>query len=505
MLAVLPGVALAMLHSTALDMPRADVIDAIDSDHYRIQWIMGSYLLGAAAGMALTRFASDRLGLRGAYLLGLVGFTVAAGTCGLVSEVIWMAPLRLGQGLGMGLLISAGMLMLWRAFPQHRELAMALYGMAVYLPALAGAILGGMLTAWYSWRWIFFLNWPLGAWIAATAWRVLPDDRDRLPERPAPFDLIGFTLLLAWIITMSVVLDMGQYWGWVNSPYFVPWLVGLVLAFAGFVGWGIFAAQPLIDLRPFGLRNFGLGVAVKALFSINLYVLIGMLAGYMIGLRSYQWWQSGLVLLPGLITMTAAILGGIAIGTNRNRRPRMLLGLAVMIVATWQFASIDLYTSKEWQAVWWGVWGAGAGLIVGPVMLTAFEDLTPEQTLKTAGSFNIMRALPAYIAGSLLVTLHTQHSDAQFDVLRQNIRFNRPVVEDAFRQPEHYFTDKGSGRTEGGRQAHALLGKWLRANARAFAYQNVLQWLAVLTAVGVLLLFFIHPPGEDSPAEDLRE
>jgi DHA2 family multidrug resistance protein len=496
MLGVVPGVALTMLHSTMLDLPRADVVAALDSDRYRIQWIVGSYLLGGAAGMALTGFCGAHFGLRRSYAAAVLLFALAAGACGFVGEVVWMTPWRLLQGLGMGLAISSGMVLIWRAFPRHREFAMAIYGMCVYLPALAGAILGGLLTAWASWRWIFWFNLPLGLLVVGVAAWLLPPDPPRDPgPQPAPFDLVGFALLVCWIGTLNVVLDLGQYWGWLNSPFFVPWLAGFVVSFALFIVWGILAPHPLISLRPFALRNFALGLGIKALFSINLYLLVGLLTGYMINLRGYQWWQGGLVLLPALLTMAAGVAGGVALGNDANRKPRMLLALAVMVLATWQLAGLDLFTSKCRQALLWAVWGAGAGLLVGPALLTVFEDLTPQQATQGAGIFNIVRALPAFAAHGLLATLLVQRTDAHFDLLRQTVTSNRPQLETVYRQSSRYFTDQGSSPAIRGKQAQAVLGRWVHANARAFALQDVLRVLAVGTAAGLGLIVFVRRPG----------
>ena len=175
LLAVVPGLIASALHSAMLVVPRADFIDALDSDHYRIQWITGAYILGTAWGMAMTSFAGGRLGLRLSYLLGVAAFTLAGTACAGISEVFWMAPVRLVQGFGNGLIISVGMVLIWRAFSVHKGLAMALYGMAIYVPALAGATLGGVLTTLLSWRLIFVApscRW--GAW---------------LPSRPGNFSL----------------------------------------------------------------------------------------------------------------------------------------------------------------------------------------------------------------------------------------------------------------------------------------------------------------------------
>jgi EmrB/QacA subfamily drug resistance transporter len=498
MLAVLPGLALTMLHSTALDLPRADVVAALDSDHYRIQWITGAYVLGSALGMGLTGFLGSRLGLRLAYLLAVVLFTAAGSACAGVSEVIWMTPLRLVQGLGTGLLISAGMVLLWRAFSVHKELAMAIYGMGVYLSALAGAPLAGLLTAWYSWRLLFILNLPLGLAVGLLAWWALPPDRPASRDRP-PFDWLGLSLLASLVVALSVVLDLGQYWGWLTSPFFVPWFVGLVVSLAAFVAWGVLAPAPLVNLRPLGVRHFTLGLGIKMAFSVNLYVLVGLLSGYMIGLRGYQWWQGSLVLLPALAAMFAALLAGTFWGTDGNRKARMFLGLALMALSTGLLSVVDLYTAKGWQAVHLAVWGAGAGLVTGPALLTTFEGLSAEQTLRTAGVFNILRSLPVFVAGGILGTLLTRHTDARFDVLRQTIRYNRPVVEETRRGSASYFLQQGSSRAVAGKQAHAALGRWVHANARSFALQDVLGLLAMVPAAGLILVLLVRvPAGEES-------
>lgn len=504
MAAVVPGMVLTMLHSTMLDLGKVDLIDALDSDRYRIQWLMGTYLLGSAAGMALTGFCAGRFGLRYTYLAAVLLFGLAGGQCGLVAEVIWMAPLRLLQGLGLGLLISGGMVLIWRAFPDHKELAMAVYAMSVYLAAVLGTPLGGLLTAWLGWRALFLVLWPLALAVLLTAWWTLPHDSP--PEHPPRFDFLGLALLLAWLIPLNVVLDLGQYLGWLSSPFIVSWLVALVVCFTAFVAWGILAPHPLIDLRPFALRNFSLAISVKGLFSINLYVLLGMLSGYMIDLRGYQWWQGALIILPAFGTMFAAIVLGARFGTEANRKLRMLAGLGGMALATWLIAEVDLYTNKLWLALHLAGWAAAAGLLVGPVMLTLFEGLTTEQTLRIAGIFNLMRALPTYIVGSLLVILLTQRSDAHFDYLRQAITRNRPIVAQAFRQPERHFTDRGSPAAVRGKQAHALLGQWVRANASAFALQTVLKYLALGTAAGLVLIGFIRvPPSDNSSCAHPRE
>jgi DHA2 family multidrug resistance protein len=364
--------------------------------------------------------------------------------------------------------------------------------MAVYLPALAGAPLGGLLTAWATWRLIFLINLPLGSAIAATAWTLLP------PDRPATaggsFDWLGLALLVAVVVPLNVTLDMGQYWGWLASPYFVPWLAALVTGLILFVSWGVLADAPLIGLRPLAVRHFALGLGIKVLFSINLYLMVGLLSGYMINLRGYQWWQGSLVLLPGLLTMLLGVLVGTWLGTDGNRKLRMFGGLSLMALATWQLSTVDVYTAKGWQALMTAVWGLGAGVVCGPALLTTFEGLSNEATLQTAGVFNIMRSLPTFVAAGLLATLLTQRTDTNFDWLRLNMRDERPVVVESLRGPADHFVNRGSGDATAAKQSHALLGQWTHANARGLAFRDVFQMLTLAPLFGLVLVLMLRIP-----------
>jgi MFS transporter, DHA2 family, multidrug resistance protein len=172
----------------------------------------------------------------------------------------------------------------------------------------------------------------------------------------------------------------------------------------------------------------------------------------------------------------------------------MFLGLGVMAIVTWQIATVDVYTSKFWLSGVLAAWGLGAGLVIGPALMTIFEGLPIDETTMLAGVFNIMRSIPAFIATVTLMTLWTQSTDAQFDTLRQNIRYNRPVVSESYGASQQHFTEHGSPHDESVRQSQALAAKWTHANARAFALQEVLRVLAIFTAMGLIPVILLRRP-----------
>ncbi|MFO0945190.1 MAG: MFS transporter [Planctomycetota bacterium] len=342
-------------------------------------------------------------------------------------------------------------------------------------------------------RRLFLLNLPMGLlFFALAAWLLDPDPPGE--KTPAPFDLLGYLLLIGWIIPLVVMVDMGQYWGWTNSPFFVPWLAMFLVAAFLFVVWGLFASEPLINLHPFRVRNFSFGILVKVIFSINMYVQLSFLGTYMTDLRGYQWWEGALVLVFGAAAMLTSILAGLLWTGHRTRKARMGLGLVGMASATWLLSYVDLYTSKVWIACVIFLWALAAGIVVVPALLTIFEDLSPAQVFRSAGVFNIMRSIPAFAVGTLGVAWFTQTADGNFDLWRLDITHNRPIVRSTSRRLEQHFRERGSASTVALKQTHATLGQWVHANSKAYAFGSILGYLALLTFIGSTAAFFVRAP-----------
>src|ERR1019366_1930712 len=345
--ALAPGLLLLMVNVTLLSLIGAELTNALNSDRYRIQWIAGGYALGFMTGCMTTRLLSSQVGLSWCFWGSLLLFVLSAGFCGTVDSVFAMTPLRFLQGYGMGMALTSAMLLLWQRFGGHIPAWMALYGIIIFAGALMGAPLGGLLVHWLSWRWVFLIHFPLGALVLLLAWVGLPDDRPAV-RGPLRLDWIHLAMTLGMLLCVTVVLDMGQFWGWLDSPNLVAWLAGLVVLASGFVVWGIVMPTPLISLRPLACPQYAGALLVKIIYSINIYALIDLLSNYMVRMRGYQWWQGSVVLLSALVLMLAAVCAGLHFGTSANRKARLVIGLIVMTVATWQLSAIDLYTSKAW-------------------------------------------------------------------------------------------------------------------------------------------------------------
>lgn len=483
---LLPGLLLLMLNTTLLAVATAEVANGLDSDRYRVQWVTGAYSVGFLVGCMLTQLVAGQVGLRRCFTGAVLLFGLVACLGGSSDTVMAMVPWRFVRGCTKGLALTSSMVLLWRRFPGHVSLWMSIYGTILFAGALLGAPLGGVLTSWFSWRALFLFQAPAGVLAALAAWRGLPDDRPAVRPRPW-LDPVHFVLTPGWLTCLIVVVAMGQYWGWLDAPQLAAWLAGFVAFFLAFAAWGLLAPRPIFNLRPLLSPRYAVAFVLLSLYGISIYTLVGLLGGYLTDLRGYQWWQAGLVFLPALPCMLAAVLVGLWLGAPANRSWRLVGGLAVMALATWRLAAADLYMPREEIALLVACWGAGVGLATVPAMQGVFAGLTQEQAMQQAGIFNLNRFIPGFVVGTLMVTLLSRTTDAELDRLRLRITHNRPAVTQTLGQMRGDLARRTGLPAGPRRQAQAVLGKWARVNARAFALQTVLYYLAFLTGAGAVL------------------
>lgn len=487
-----PILALMGLSSTITDIPEPILIAELDSDHYRIQWVTGTTLLGTVLGLAPIRWLRDRFGLKFIHLTGLLIFTITSGFCGAAPDVLHLAPARFVQGFGKGMVVATVLAIMWREFPQKKDLAMAFYGIGIYFGKAIAPSIGGYLTDHPSWRWIFYIDVPLGLVTFLVSMWVLTPDQPTTPSTE-PFDRLGFLLLTGWVAALAICLYRGQKWGWFTSNSVLIVMGAFLAFFLAWLIWELRVAAPLIDLRLFQQRTFALAESLKSLFAINFYGVISLLAGYMVTLRLYPRETSGLVLVPGAMTFGFSLIVNGLIATHWDRKQKCLLGMAGMTLATWQLSCVDLYTDKVWLAVLFGFWGLAAGFVVSPVIVLPLEGLTQSQVVSSATIKNMVRVLPGAVGSGLVAILMTRRSDANFDALRQNITYNRGVLDVVNARLADHLAARGSSGDTLVEQSRQVIGGYVQDNATAFAYQTAFQYLALAAMLGTIVVLFIPP------------
>ncbi len=401
---VVLGAIMSILDVTVVNVAINHLTRDFDTSLETIQWVVTGYTLALATVIPITGWAADRFGTKRLYMTSLALF--AAGS--LLSGLAWSAgsliAFRVLQGLGGGMLMPLGMTILTRAAgPQRVGRVMSIIGIPMLLAPIVGPILGGWLVDDVGWRWIFFINIPVGALALVLAARILPRDR---PQPHHRFDAIGLALLSPGLAALIYGLaQSSSAGGFGSSKVLVPALCGVALLVA-FVWHALRIDDPLIDLRLFKNRTYAASLTMLVLFAIALFGAMLLIPLYLQGVRGESAMTTGLLLAPqGLGAMLTMPLAGLLVDRTGVGRI-VVVGLTLLLAAMLALTQIQADTSYLTLSVILFVMGLGMGATMMPIMSGALQTLRRGQVARASSTLNIFQQVGASIGTAVLtVTL----------------------------------------------------------------------------------------------------
>ena len=325
------------------------------------EWVLTSYLAANAVILPITGWLSAHLGRRNYFLASIAVFTLSSGLCGMAGSLGQLILFRVVQGLAGGGLQPSSQAVLLDAFPREKQgAAMTLFGLAALLAPVVGPTLGGWLTDQYQWRWIFFINLPVGLLALAGCYFLLRDpdylveERKELRRRPFHFDSIGLSLLVIGMVCWEVMLSKGQEWDWFGDPFWrvqtlaACFTVGLV----GLIFWELRSPNPVVNFRPLAERNFSACCIIIFFAYAVLYAASTSLPGLLQSLFGYDALSAGLVMSPaGLFAVVAMPIVGFMLGRKTDARWLMAVGLFLIAISNYWMSQMNLFISPG-QVVW---------------------------------------------------------------------------------------------------------------------------------------------------------
>ena len=324
-------------------------------------WVLTSYLVSNAVILPATGWLGRFFGRKRFLITCIVIFTVSSALCGLASSLGMLILARIMQGAGGGALQPIAQAVFLESFPREkRGSAMSVYAIGVVVAPILGPTVGGWLTDNYSWRWVFYINIPIGI-LAVILCSILLEDPPYLKEaRPGRIDFVGFALLTIWIGCLQIMLDKGQDADWFSSN-FIRWLAcGAVIGFIVFIIWELRVEHPIVNLRILRDRNLAVGSFLLFLVGAILYGTTAILPLFLQNLLSYTAFQAGLVMSPRGF---GAILGSIISGrilANPKIDGRFWIGGGFAVLALSMYMFGDLTTQ------------IAPGNIIWPIIISGF-------------------------------------------------------------------------------------------------------------------------------------
>jgi EmrB/QacA subfamily drug resistance transporter len=397
------GTLMSAVDKTIINIAIPQIQHAFGADLHNVQWVATSYLLAAGIGVPTTPFFANTLGVKRFYLVSIALFTSASILCGLSWNLPLLIILRFVQGLSEAGLIPMSLAMIFRAFPPgERGLANGVFGIPVLLAPVLGPTLGGYLISLANWRWIFFINVPVG--IAGLLLTFFALHGEPLEERPS-FDVPGFLLVAAGVSLVLYALSQASVDGWTSIT-----VVGL-LSF-GLLLLGVFGVQemrlihrgkqPLLDLRLFTNAAFSSATLTAMLVYFAMYGGLLLIPVYLQELRGLSALAAGILLLPqGLVTLA---IGGVLVD-RFGGKVVTILGLLLFGFSNWQLSFLTLHASLGWFQVLLMMRGTSIGLILQPLQVVAMSEIRAAQMPLATALNTVLGTVTSSLGIAVLATV----------------------------------------------------------------------------------------------------
>jgi DHA2 family multidrug resistance protein len=475
------------LDTTIANVALPHMQGALQSSQDQITWVLTSYIVAAAIATPLTGWLCSRYGRRMVFLVSVVGFTVASALCGMAHNLWEIVLARLLQGLFGAALVPLSQAVLLDINPREKVgQAMAIWGAGIMVGPILGPMLGGWLTENFSWRWVFYINLPVGVLAFMGIARYLPESKPP-GER---LDLFGFATLSLAVGLLQMFLDRGEQLDWWSSVEIRTEMIGCVVAFAFFVAHtATTEGASFLNRALLKDRNFVTGVAFAFVVGMILYATMALLPSLLQGLLNYPVITTGIVMAPrGLGTMIAMMLVG-RIVQKVDLRAIMGLGFVLTAWSLWDMTRMTLDMGQSLIVVSGFVQGLGIGFTFVPLSAATFATLAPALRNEGTPIYSLLRNIGSSVGISIVQTLLTRGAERAHAELAIDINAANQALQAL---PPGMSPSSPSGLE--------LLNAEVTRQAAMMSYVDdfrVMMWLTILT---VPLLLLIRKPQRQAPA-----
>lgn len=469
-----------------------------------VTWVLTSYLVSNAVVLPMTGWLSRMFGRKRFLMTCIVLFTLASLACGAAPNLASLIFFRILQGAAGGALIPISQAILMETFPpQQQGMAMAIFGVGAMFGPIVGPALGGWITDQMNWRWIFYINIPIGA-IAIIMCSFFIFDPPHLREGNGirSVDWWGLGLLTVGMGALQIVLDKGQSEDWFNSSFIISLTVLTVVALATLIWVELTHEHPIVNLRLFKDLSFSAGNLIMFVVGFCLYSSIMLIPLFLQTLMGYSATDAGMVMAPGgVATLLTMPLVGAAL-QKRDGRKIVLAGLLIGAASMFLMQRLSLEASY-WAFVWPRiVLGIGLAMIFVPLTTVTLSAIPKQEIGNATGMFNLLRNVGGSVGIAVAATMLSRLSQFYQTVLVPHINQYNPVFQLRFEQLKQALITKGLSATQADQGALTMLYGMVRQQAATLAYNRIffIVGLAFLAIIPLLLLLK-RPKHQTGPLE----
>jgi MFS transporter, DHA2 family, multidrug resistance protein len=457
-------------------------------------WILTSYLVSNAIILPMSGWASNMIGRKRFYMSCVALFTISSFLCGLAPSLGMLIFFRVLQGVGGGGLQPSEQAILADTFePAKRGMAFAVYGMAVVLAPAIGPTLGGWITDNFNWRWIFFINIPVGILSLTLTQRLISDPpyMKDMKRSGIKIDYIGLSLLALGFGTMQVVLDKGQRDDWFGSHFIVTMTTICVVSLIAMIFWEWRHKDPIVDLRLFRERSFAIGNLLMFMVGFALLSSTVLIPLFLQTILGYTAQDAGLALMPGGFAILLSMpLVGFLLGRFEPRR-LLLFGLPMLSFALFHMTRFDtevdfrtVATARIFQAI-------GLAFLFVPINTAAYGAIPKGKNNAASGLINLARNIGGSVGISFVTTMLARRAQFHQTNLVEHVNAGNGRLQAVLSSTTHVLIGHGSSAHQAARQAYGLVAGMVDQQSTMLAYIDNFWLLGVAVLIMIPLVFLI--------------
>jgi len=490
-ISVMFGTFMEVLDTTVVNVSLPHIAGSMSATTDEATWVLTSYLVANAIILPMTGWLASQFGRKNLLMLSVTGFTVASFLCGLAPNLASLIVFRCFQGAFGGALQPLSQAVLLEAFPpQDRGKAMGFWGLGIVVAPILGPVLGGYLTDSYNWRWVFYVNIPVG--IASIIMvRTFLFDPPYLRKKAVTIDYLGMGLLTLTIASIQIMLDKGEQDDWLSSGFIRTLLVLSIFGGVAFVVRELTAEHPVVNLRVLKERTFSAGIVLITVVGFVLYGSMVLLPIWLQTLLGYPAVQAGLTLAPrGIGSFIGMPVVGMLV-SKIDPRKIIIAGLLTTSVTLFQFSRLSL-AAGYWDFFWPQFFqGVAMGMVFVPLTTVTMSRIPKEQIGNATSINSLMRNVGASLGIASLTTFMARQQQAHLSNLSAHVSPYNWVAQNMMKSMP--------GTPE---QGYARMWGMVLRQAAILSYVDAFVLLAVIFAALVpLILIMKKPPrGGGAPA-----
>ncbi len=461
-------------------------------------WVLTSYLVSNAVVLPLSAWLSRVFGRKRYYMACVLLFTASSLLCGLAPSLGLLIFFRVLQGVGGGGLAPVEQAILVDTFPpSKRPAAFALYSMAIVTAPAIGPPLGGWITDSWSWRWVFFINIPIGILSLILTKRLVSDPPEFTRQVQAArqagklkIDGLGIVLVALGFACLEVVLDRGQTEDWFESNFIVIFFTVAVIALVIAAVWEWRHPDPVVEIRLLGERNFAIANFFYFLFGFTLFGSTVLIPQMLQSLYGYTATDAGLVLGPGAMVIVVLAPVIVRLLPKVGVKPMIAVGYIIFALSMWYYASFDLGTDYKHEAFARAIQGLGIAPLFIPVSQLAYSFLPKEKNNKASSLTNLFRNQGASFGIAFATTVVARRTQYHRSVLVAHATPLNAPYQAVLTNLSAYFARHGYSAADAATHAQAQLGRILDHQASFMASLDCFWLLGCACLIGAPLVFF---------------